>query len=121
MGTDRVIKRGESTCAEWLKECADLEKGYDELPPKDNGGTAALTGWPYDQPKVDMVNSPPHYQFGQYEIIDLAEAIFPDDPHLFQAFQYMARAKKKGQFVQDCEKAIWNLKRRIKVFKESNK
>ncbi len=50
MGTDRVIKRGESTCAEWLKECADLEHGYDELPPKDNGGTAAMTGWPYDQP-----------------------------------------------------------------------
>ncbi len=73
-----------------------------------------MTGWPYDQPK-DAVNNPPHYQFGKYEVIDVAEAMFSTDPHLFQAFQYLARAKKKGRFIEDCKKAIWYINRRIQI------
>jgi len=76
----------------WLKECADLEHEYDQYQCGKDDCSAAKTNWPY----TDPVNNPPHYQFWKYEVIDVAEAMFATDPHLFQAFQYLARAKKKG-------------------------
>ena len=62
---------------------------------------------------VDMVNEPPHYKSGGMEAIDVIEAFFADDFHLASAFKYLARAGKKGDYVEDLEKAAWYLQREI--------
>jgi Protein of unknwon function (DUF3310) len=115
MDCDRLICRGESTSAEWLKECADLEHGYDELPSKDNGGTAALTGWPYDG--VDLINSPPHYNHGKMECIDAIEAaLTPEEYRGYlkgTVFKYLWRERLKGGD-ESLKKAEWFLRRMTK-------
>jgi hypothetical protein len=82
-----------------------------------------LTGWPYEveEPAADMVNHPAHYTHGKYEVIEIAEDWFPTDPLLFQALQYMGRCQHKGQLVQDLEKTIWMIQRRIDNFKRDGK
>ncbi len=82
-----------------------------------NDGTSAQSGWPYtvdreDEP-YDPINKPKHYTQGKYEVIDVIEDWFPDEPHLFSAVQYIARARHKGAFQQDIRKAIWYLERRL--------
>ena len=62
---------------------------------------------------VDMVNEPPHYKSGGMEAIDVIEAFFADDFHLASAFKYLARAGKKGDYVEDLQKAAWYLQREI--------
>lgn len=62
---------------------------------------------------VDMVNEPPHYKSGGMEAIDVIEAFFADDFHLASAFKYLARAGKKGDYVEDLRKSIWYLQREI--------
>lgn len=62
---------------------------------------------------VDMVNEPPHYKSGGMEAIDVIEAFFADNFHLASAFKYLARAGKKGDYVEDLEKAVWYLHRVI--------
>ena len=62
---------------------------------------------------VDMVNEPPHYKSGGMEAIDVIEAFFADDFHLASAFKYLARAGKKGDYVEDLRKSIWYINREI--------
>jgi hypothetical protein len=38
---------------------------------------------------------------------------FPDEPLLWQVCKYIARARHKGQFVEDLRKAEFYLQRRI--------
>jgi hypothetical protein len=64
---------------------------------------------------VDMVNKPPHYNFGKYEVIDVLMDWFPDEPLLWQVGKYIARANHKNNTLQDLEKAEFYLKRRIKL------
>lgn len=63
--------------------------------------------------KEDMVNSPKHYTFGKYEVIDII-----DDWQLEfyegQVIKYVARAKHKGNELQDLKKAQFYLNRLIK-------
>ena len=60
------------------------------------------------------VNHPKHYQTDSgLEAIDVIEAFFPDSFHLGNAFKYLARAGKKGDLVEDLEKAIWYIERFI--------
>ncbi len=66
-----------------------------------------------DQMCVDMVNHPPHYTHGKYEVIDMLEDCFANDPLLWQVGKYIMRAGKKGDMKQDLEKAAWYLQRRI--------
>lgn len=61
----------------------------------------------------DPVNHPPHYTFGRYEVADVLEDWFPDDPLLWQVGKYIARAKHKGHLLTDLRKAAWYLNRRI--------
>jgi chaperonin cofactor prefoldin len=61
----------------------------------------------------DPVNHPSHYTFGKYEVIDVLEDWFHDDPLLWQVGKYIARAKHKGKLVEDLEKARFYLNRRI--------
>ena len=62
---------------------------------------------------VDMVNEPPHYKSGGMEAIDVIEAFFAGDFHLASVFKYIARAGRKGDYVEDLRKAAWYLQREI--------
>ena len=66
---------------------------------------------------VDMVNEPPHYKSGGMEAIDVIEAFFADDFHLASAFKYLARAGKKGDYVEDLRKSIWYINREVERHK----
>jgi hypothetical protein len=65
----------------------------------------------------DLVNQPPHYRFGKFDIFDVLLDWFPGDPVLWQVGKYIARAKHKGNELQDLEKAEWYLKKRIQQLK----
>lgn len=57
--------------------------------------------------------NPKHYDIivkGQpIQVVDLIEAIYPEDAHMSQALKYMLRAGRKtnSSFVQDIQKCIW--------------
>ena len=84
-----------------------------------------------EQPKIiepettpDMVNSPAHYGSGVYELCNVMEAYgFENELYLGQALQYIVRYNKKGKtvdsMIEDLEKSIWNINRKIKLLKES--
>jgi hypothetical protein len=60
---------------------------------------------------VDMVNHPPHYQaydrYGnKHETVDCCEAHNLTSAEA-QAVQYIMRARKKGNYIEDMKKAIW--------------
>jgi len=62
--------------------------------------------------KEDMVNHPPHYTVGGIEVIDFIEA--KDlNYRLGQVIKYVSRAGKKGDALQDLQKARWYLNREI--------
>ena len=67
----------------------------------------------------DPVNHPQHYRTDSgLEAIEVIEAFFPNDYHLGNAFKYLARAGKKDDEVQDLEKAVWYIDRRIESVKD---
>ena len=76
---------------------------------------------PMPQPKVDMVNHPPHYSNPnkKLETIDKIEdsVQFAPNPVLgglqWQVLKYMDRLWDKGNPKQDAQKALWYLKRLI--------
>ncbi len=63
---------------------------------------------------LDIVNSPDHYTAGGIETIDFIEAK-QLDYHLANAVKYISRAGKKdpAKLVEDLQKAVWYLDRRI--------
>jgi len=67
---------------------------------------------PPTPPTQSSIN-PKHYDIivkGQpIQVVDLIEAIFPEDAHMSQALKYMLRAGRKtsSSFVQDMQKCIW--------------
>ena len=60
----------------------------------------------------DLINHPPHYTSGGVETIDFIEAK-EFGYHLGNAIKYISRAGKKGDALQDLQKAIWYLNREI--------
>ena len=76
---------------------------------------------PMPQPKVDMVNHPPHYSNPnkKLETIDKIEdsVQFAPDPILgglqWQVLKYLDRLWLKGNPKQDAQKALWYLERLI--------
>ena len=63
-------------------------------------------------PKADMVNHPAHYKTGGIETIDFIEAK-KLSYNLGNVVKYITRAKHKGDYMQDLEKAQWYLSREI--------
>lgn len=66
----------------------------------------------------DNVNHPVHYTDGNIEVIDFIE----DKQlgfHLGNAVKYISRAgkKDKNKIIEDLEKAIWYIKRYIKILR----
>jgi hypothetical protein len=65
----------------------------------------------------DQVNHPAHYTTGKYEVIDVLEDWFMNRPHEWNAVKYIARAPHKGNEIQDLQKAVWYLERKIQRLK----
>ena len=61
---------------------------------------------------MDNVNHPKHYNFGNYEVIDVIED-WKLDFHLGNAVKYIARAGHKGDIIEDLKKADWYIRREI--------
>jgi Protein of unknwon function (DUF3310) len=72
------------------------------------------------QQSYEYVNHPEHYggESNPYEVIKVIEALEMDF-HLGNTFKYIARAGKKGtdKELQDLEKALWYLQRKIELVK----
>jgi len=66
---------------------------------------------------TDMVNHPSHYTQGKYEVIDVIED-WKLEYHEANSVKYIARAEHKINRVEDLEKAVWYLNRKIKLLKE---
>lgn len=65
-----------------------------------------------EQKKKDLVNHPPHYNAGRFEVIDVIED-WKLPYHLGNVVKYVARAEYKGERLQDLKKALWYLSRYI--------
>lgn len=70
--------------------------------------------------KADQVNHPSHYQ-GKIEVIEFLEDHFMDRPHEWNAVKYLSRANRKGKELEDLEKAIWYIRRKISLLKGNGK
>lgn len=68
---------------------------------------------------ADMVNHPPHYDFGPHETIDVIEA-WELPYHLGNVVKYVSRAKRKGKELEDLKKASWYLSRYIDMLEKQN-
>lgn len=63
---------------------------------------------------MDLVNHPPHYNQGKIEVIEFIE----DQRlgfHEANAIKYISRAEHKGRQLQDLQKAVWYLERKIEL------
>ena len=72
----------------------------------------------------EMVNNPDHYGGAEnvYEVVKVCEAWGLDkDAYLFNVVKYIGRAGKKDsdKELQDLNKALWYLQRRIENLKKS--
>ena len=70
---------------------------------------------------IDLVNHPPHYTSGKYEVIDVLEDWFAHEPLLWQVAKYIARWDKKGDKLENLEKAEFYLKRKIEQLKNAKR
>ncbi len=75
---------------------------------------------------MEQVNHPQHYggEDNPYEVIKVCEAWDLDkDAYLFNVIKYVSRAGKKNvdKEVEDLEKALFYLTRRIDLYKKSKK
>jgi hypothetical protein len=77
-------------------------------------GVVARATAPVD--RSEAVNHPAHYTYGGIETIDVIEA-WDLDFHIGNAIKYLSRWERKGG-VQDLEKAIWYIRRRIELERE---
>jgi len=68
--------------------------------------------------KPDPVNHPPHYKVGGIEVIDFIEAKDLSF-RLGNVIKYVSRAGKKGDPIEDLEKALWYLQREIAARKRA--
>lgn len=60
----------------------------------------------------DPVHNPPHYKSGGIEVIDVIEA-FELGYRLGNVIKYVLRAGRKGDALEDLQKAAWYLDREI--------
>ena len=70
-------------------------------------------------PLVDLVNHPPHYAALVPEPVDVIEA-WQLEWHEGSAVKYIARAKNKGERVQDLRKAAWYLTRKADLIEKNS-
>lgn len=70
-----------------------------------------------DKPTVDMVNHPPHYNKGKFEVIDVLEDKLGKEGFekycIGNSLKYLMRYEHKENPLQDLEKAAWYLNKAI--------
>jgi hypothetical protein len=71
-----------------------------------------IASLPPIEPQPDMVNHPPHYTVNGIEVIDVIEC-YNLNFRLGNSVKYILRADRKGNKLQDINKAIWYLQREI--------
>ena len=71
----------------------------------------------HDPRKYHPVRRPEHYDLGKFQVIDVIESAGLGY-HLGNVIKYVLRAGKKGNLIQDLEKAQWYLERAIWLFKQ---
>lgn len=71
------------------------------------------------EPLVDLVNHPPHYAGLSPEPVDVIEA-WQLEWHEGNAMKYIARAKNKGERIQDLRKAAWYLTRKAEMLEKNS-
>lgn len=71
---------------------------------------------------ADSVNHPSHYNIGKYEVIDVIDD-WGLDFELGNAVKYIARAghKDPSKTIEDLEKAVFYINRKIKALKKGGK
>lgn len=75
----------------------------------------------------DPVNSPSHYKYGKFEVIEILEeavALAPDPVKgslQYQVLKYMLRLWGKENSLQDAKKSRWYLNRLIENMEEDAK
>ncbi len=111
-----TVKQNKSRSAKmkayWAKRRA--EKEADLAPLKDKYEAGDLLADSYSSgAKFDMVNHPSHYTFSKYEVADVSDEWYATEPLLWNANKYIARWDKKGDPVENLEKAVWYLQRKI--------
>jgi hypothetical protein len=73
---------------------------------------------------VDLVNSPPHYRYGKFEVIEILEEAVAQAPDptkgslQYQVLKYLLRIWGKHNPLQDAKKAQWYLQRLIGKLEE---
>jgi hypothetical protein len=98
----------------------------DSATPEEWDAAAVKAGWGAGRPAIeipkgwvpDIVNRPAHYTQGKWEVIEVLEEFFGEDPLLWQVGKYIFRHEHKGNAIQDLEKAKWYLDRKINKLKE---
>jgi hypothetical protein len=68
--------------------------------------------------KEDVVDRPKHYTMTKFEVIDVLQEFFPEDPLLWQCGKYLMRCQHKGNPIQDLKKMIWDAQRQIKTYED---
>ena len=68
----------------------------------------------------NSINHPEHYNHGKIEAIEVIED-WGLDFHLGNAVKYICRAGKKESStnIEDLEKALWYIKRKVKLLKQT--
>ena len=72
------------------------------------------------QNKNNMVEHPKHYNMTKYEVIEVLDEWFPNDPLIWQVVKYLSRAKYKGNELEDLKKAQFYLNRKINKLENNN-
>jgi hypothetical protein len=66
---------------------------------------------------VEEINHPKHYNTGKFEVIDVLQDWFKNEPLLWNSVKYLARWNKKGRgkkaYITNLKKALWYLQRKI--------
>lgn len=70
---------------------------------------------------MENVNHPKHYNQGRIEVIEFLEDQFMSRPHEWNAVKYLSRSGRKdsAREIEDLEKAIWYIRRKIELLKAS--
>lgn len=66
----------------------------------------------------DPVNKPEHYQYSSIQPIDVIDA-WGLDFYLGSVIKYLSRYQRKGKPLEDLEKALWFLSRKVEEMKKN--
>lgn len=94
-------------------------KHHLELVPKLSGVEKAKLIREVNKSSEDPVNLPSHYRQGKIEVLDFIEDQKLDF-HEAQVLKYVVRARHKGNELQDLQKALFYLNRKIAILEGKN-